>query len=808
MSRNLSGLLAFIFLIVSLPLRAQDPESLLEKYSKENPTEKISIHFDKSAYISGETIWFKAYLHDGYQPTSRSYNFFIELIGPKGEAIERKRYPVSGATAFGNFDLSDSLETGEYTLIAFTPLLLNAGKDHFFEKKINIYNRKKISTASSKKEEERLVIQFFPEGGNMVRGVPGTIAFKATNQWGIPVDVTGIIKLEDGTKVADFTSFHDGMGRFTLRPSVGTKYKAYVDFKNKTYTTSLNDPLASGVIVKIDDEPTGKMFTISRSARDAENYDTLLLLAQINQHIAFKQTIILTTETSVRGHINTETLPSGILGFTVFDNNGLPLIERLAFVNNREYVSKGDLKLNKVNLGNRGINNIDVSFNDSLQRSLSVSVIDIENWQAQEEGNIYSDIFLSSELKGYIHRPSWYFREKTDSVTRALDLLMLTNGWRRFSWEKVLKPVAKIDQSIKEPSFLLLSGTVSEAGTTKPVIGGKLNLVLRSADSIPQFLSIDVAENGKFLMDSLVYFDSTSVMVTYKNKKGKDQNVSVVFDSDSLESISKNFSLKLSPASELITDLPVINTDYLSSDKLDDKKYKLLTEVIVNARKGTPTEELEEKYVQGQFETASKRTVDLVNKPHSDPSLSVVDYIRNNFSPLRIVTRAGKRIFIDPRKFSLGNARYFEVTVFMDNNPSTIDQLQPIPVRDVALIKFYNTGFYGGETASPAGALIVYTKNSDEYRSKDFRSNIGAISINGYSVTRDFYQPEYDTAQLKQLIDNRITLYWNPLLFTDGQSPKASFSFNANDIGKKYKVTVQGFDGRGGLIFMESVIAK
>ena len=808
MHRILFRILTFLFLISTISAKTQDPESLLEKYSRENPTEKISIHFDKSAYISGETIWFKAYLHDGHLPSSNSYNFFIELIGPKGEAIEKKRLPVSGATAVGNFDLSDSLETGEYTLIAFTPLLLTAGQDYFYEKKITIYNRQNAKNITSKKEEERLVIQFFPEGGNMVRGVAGTIAFKATNQWGIPVDVTGVIKLEDGTKVSDFTSFHDGMGKFTLRPSVGTKYKAYVDFKNKTYTTSLDEALASGVVIKIEDEPTGKMFTLARSARDADKYDTLTLLAQMNQQVVFKQTIFLTTETSVRGHINTETLPSGILGFTVFDNMGLPLIERLSFVNNQEYVSKGDLVLNKVNLGNRGENNIDVSFKDSLQRSFSVSVIDIENWNAEEQRNIYSDIFLSSELRGYIYRPSWYFRGKSDSVTRAFDLLMLTHGWRRFSWTKVLNQTANASKPINEPSFLLLSGTVIEAGTNKPANGGTLNLVLRSADSIPQFLSLGVAENGKFLMDSLIFFDSASVMLMYKNKKGKDQNVSIAFDMDSLSARTDTFSMKISPSSEMIPELPITNTDFLHSANKDDKKYKLLTEVIVNARKGTPTQDIEEKYVRGQFETSSKKTVDLVNHPHSDPTQSVVDYIRNNFSPIRIVTRGGKRIFIDPRKFSLGNARYWEINTYMDNNPSSIDQLQVIPVRDVALIKFYNTGFYGGETGSPAGALIVYTKSSDEYKLKDYRKNIGTVSITGYSVTRDFYQPEYDSTQIRKLLDNRITLYWNPFGFTDGQSPKASLRFNANDIGKKYKITVQGLDGRGGLIYLERILQQ
>jgi len=134
--------------------------------------------------------------------------------------------------------------------------------------------------------------------------------------------------------------------------------------------------------------------------------------------------------------------------------------------------------------------------------------------------------------------------------------------------------------------------------------------------------------------------------------------------------------------------------------------------------------------------------------------------------------------------------------------------LQVIPVRDVALIKFYNTGFYGGETASPAGALIVYTKSSDEYKLKDYRKNVGAISINGYSVNREFYQPEYDSTQIRQLIDNRITLYWSPFGFTDGQNPKASLRFNANDIGKKYKITIQGIDGKGGLIYLERILQQ
>lgn len=124
----------------------------------------------------------------------------------------------------------------------------------------------------------------------------------------------------------------------------------------------------------------------------------------------------------------------------------------------------------------------------------------------------------------------------------------------------------------------------------------------------------------------------------------------------------------------------------------------------------------------------------------------------------------------------------------------------------MALIKFYEAGFVGVGSGAPGGALAVYTKEKFVENKPD---KLEYVIYNGYSITKEFYNPDYSVTDLKHIIaDNRSTLYWNPDVYTDAETKSVKLNFYNNDFSKKFKVVVEGFDASGKLIHHEKIIGN
>ena len=333
--------------------QAQKVESLLRNLSKEYPTEKIYIHYDKDYYAAGQTIWFKGYLYSNWKPSGLSNNFYVQLTNDKGDVILHKEYPVIGATVRGSIDIPDSLEQGNYYVRAFTPGIMNYDENQLYKKRIPVYSKKEASVKATL-PPPTLMLQFYPESGDLLDDMLMTVGFKAVNERGLPVAVNGAIKLEDGTMIAPFKTYHDGIGKMQLKARANKKYIAEIETTEGIKKFPLPEVKPYGVNLKVSDEKGGKKFLITRKYKQVSDYNNLVIVADINNLVVYKMEIQMDDYPDAEGHIATDSLPSGILHFTVFEKNGMPLCERLAFVNNGEYRSKGDIEALKVNLGEKG----------------------------------------------------------------------------------------------------------------------------------------------------------------------------------------------------------------------------------------------------------------------------------------------------------------------------------------------------------------------------------------------------------------------------------------------------------------------
>lgn len=850
--KSLSKIIVIFFATIScLYVTAQKTGSVPYEQSTQPPSEKIYIHYDKEYYVAGETIWFKAYLYSSGLPSSQSNNFYLQLINGEGKIISSKKYPVKGATVKGNIDLPDSIRQGFYHIRALTPGMLNANQDLFYSKNIFVYNPSdKLGSTFSVPGSNSLSIRFFPESGFLVDGVLSVLAFKAVDSSGMPVAVNGILKMDDSVNLAPFTTYHDGIGKVQLKPQYGKKYLAAITYNGHSNFFPLPEVQPSGINLSVEDEKGGKMFLLSRSKKDKDIYNNLVVVAEMNHMNVYEQEINFESYLSVKGHLLTDSLPSGILHFTVFDKEGKPLAERLTFVNNGEYDSKGKIEIVKNGTGVREENIVEVNFPDQAQRSFSVAVTDAETSSPVSPENIITKFLLTDELKGYIDNPAWYFQDKTDTIRQAaLDNLMLTHGWSRFLWNKI--PTKVPEKKYSDNYLISVSGKLDDSKNNGSVSGGVLSIFMESEDSVNHNFDITVGSDGKFTIDSLLFYGKARFYYAYKTTQGKEIPVNITLDPQPIDRVVDALPYSMNEGA-----ITPINSAVIPKGAAISKRYqsgassvtetKELKPVMVQSKNNKrPIDEVNDSYTSGLFTAMGKMNFDNINEPENDRSISVFDFIKRSvkhviveddkfvnrknfslFSPASDERYAQKKNSDDSLRTLMGlpalkedepflmsanghdPGKHFEVAIFVNESPAYAGLLKTIRMSEVALLKFYDPGFIGaGSAQGPGGAISVYTKK--DISPPGNIDKLDHIVYNGYSLTKEFYSPDYSMpVQQNMEQDLRTTLFWNPELYTDNSSKNTILKFYNNDFSKKLKIVAEGFDANGRLIHIEKIMGN
>ncbi|MCY7311954.1 MAG: hypothetical protein LH619_14350 [Chitinophagaceae bacterium] len=793
----------FSLLFAVLYLEAQKFETALMALSAQHQPDKIYIHYDKEYYVAGETIWFKAYLYSDGKPSAAANNLYLQFTDSKGQVVRNKKIPVLGAVAKGSVEVPDSLPQGNYFIRALTPEMLN--DDEAFIYKKNIFVFKLSATAKEKSPPQNISLQFFPESGHLVDGILTVVGFKATDQWGTPVEINGIIRSGEGTTISSFKSYHDGIGKVQFKAQAGKTYIAEVETDAGKRSYQLPEVKASGINLKVQDEKGGKKFQLSRSEKDKAQFGSVWVVADINNQVIYENEITFEDYPSVIGHLVTDSLPSGILHFSVFNKDGMPLAERLSFVDNKEYKSSATVTSTKISVEKRAANDIELNFAEAIQRSCSVSITDASGGSFADNDNIWSRLLLTSDLKGYVYNPAWYFSVSNDTTKQAIDNLLLTHGWSRFNWTKILANELPVKKYSDQP-MISITGRVTDDKKNELLSGGNLNIFLEAEDSTSRNYDVLVDAAGRFRMDSLLFMGKAKLFYAYKDSKGKTKPALVSIDSDTLRQ-----PVELIPSGMLYnmiirdinpnTSKEEVNTryDYLKS-RLDETKE--LEKVTVQAKSNKkPIDIVNEKYTTGVFKSPGKVEIDNINNPANDKSINVVDYVKNRIQQLEL--QGGR--FVNRKNISLMSGQKWAVGIFLDEVPADINQLRVLRMDDVALVKFYEAGFVGVGSGSPGGALAVYTRDKSNRDEKP--DKLSFVEYKGYSISKEFYTPDYSNKEIRHpASDNRTTLYWNPDVYTDTETTSVKLNFFNNDFSKKFKVVVEGFDAMGKLIHTEKII--
>lgn len=797
-------------LLFPLLMNAQKLDSMMNIYATRYPQEKIHVHFDKNLYHSGETIWFKAYIFSGADPSIISKNFYAELSDPSGAILQRKVYPISESSTAGNFDLPKEVKGRHLHFRAYTTWMSNFDTAFYFEKDIRIYDKKEDSILTVAIVPRQGRLQFFPEGGDLVAGVEGMVAFKADDQFGLPLKVKGSVQDKSGKEVLTFTSEHDGMGRFQLTPDKGDSLTAvWLDEKGIEHRTGLPAVKPMGVVIRAIPGNQKVLFSVARSAEGGEEYKHLVIIAHMHQHLVYKAKINLEDNFMSGGTIPTGQLPSGVLELTVFTSDQRPAAERVVFINNHEFLFKPEMAMQLKSVARRGKNSLIIQVPDTLRSNLSLSVTDATaDGVFPDDDNIISRLLLTGEVRGTIHNPYYYFANTADSLMAQLDLVMLTHGWRRFKWESLARGMVP---AIRNPEQDYLSMRVEVLGVDPYKISKdeSLNVIMSRKDSSTQMYSIPHLSGTKFGVTGLVFYDTVKAYYMFNVNHALSNQAAVTFNTGLV-----NGPRRAKPLTTAFEGWTAEDSAYLRRNRyivqeearakpIEDQKVKTLSTVTVKGHIKTEAEKLDERYASGMFAGGDAYTFDLVNDPLASAMPDIFTYLQGKVAGLQIVTGNG------PGGAPSLSWRGGRPSLYLNEMQVDASQLQSTPVTDIAMVKVFRPGSGVGFGGGSGGTIAIYTKKGgDEKKGTDpnFKGLDRAILI-GYAMPKEFYSPNYlENNPLNEREDLRTTLYWKPFVLTDRDTRHINVDFFNNDITRKFRVVLEGFNEDGKLTHIEQIV--
>ncbi len=783
-----------LLLITALSASAQRIDSTIAIYAERYGQEKAYLHYDKASYAPGETIWFKAYLMTGILPADESKTFYVDWTDGQGRLLSHGAFPIVDASTNGQFEVPADYVGDFIHVKAYTKWMLNFDSAFLYNKDIRILS-KKPSPQSVAKTVIVPALQLFPEGGDLIAEVSNKIAFKANDQWGRPVKIKGVVTDSKGQRVDSLRTLHDGMGFFYIRPARGETYTArWKDEKGKDYTTTLPVVKANGISMQLSLADDKRTIIANASAAYGASLQTIHLVGTMNQNLAFNVSKDISSG-STRIIVPTQGLPTGILTVTIFDNQWAPLAERITFINNNEYRFEPEINVDHWGLSPRARNKIDIILPDSLPANLSVSVTDV-NIDADSSDNIFSHLLLTSDIKGQVYRPAYYFSANTELIRQHLDLVMLTHGWRRFKWEDVIKGKLPAISYPKDTAYLSLSGKIYGASSTQLRDAGDIILLVKPSKGESQTMLLPVDKDGVFSDPNLVLFDSLRVYYQLSKKKGLG-DASVRFMENRLPPLSS------SKAANGLFNSHWDTTGFARHWSLADEttkaiqlyEGKTLDNIVIKSKAKSKLEVMDEKYTSALFRGDAVQ-FDLTDDMSAQAAMSVFNYLQGRVAGLQINTSGGT-----PTLTWRGGSP----SLYIDEMQTNTDVVSSMPMSDIAYIKVFRPPFTGGFGGS-GGAIAIYTRRGDDIKSEPGKGLANNIAV-GYSGLREFYSPNYDTFKKEnEKKDLRTTLYWNPQARTDVRSNKISLTFYNNDISESFRVVIEGMSPDGRLAHLEQIM--
>lgn len=755
----------------------QTLQKQFEQFSTRGLREKLYVHTDKNFYTPGEVIWFKVYAVDGIfnKPLDLSKAAYIEILDKDHKRILGGKIPVSNGTGVGSFTIPASINSGNYLFRAYTSWMKNSDADFFFEKRLIVVNSLKKPDWVSQKTEEDYDVQFLPEGGQLVSGIESRIAFKAIDKNGKGIICSGFILNKENDTVSSFRTLRFGMGRFSFLPLPGNKYRAFARFQDGTITPiSFPEIHSTGFVLNCEEHDRSLLITVTSNVQLSD--PAIYLLAHTRQVIKSIKTAKLING-KAEFAIDKDLLGDGISDIIIFNDQLKPVCERLYFKRPVQQLQIA-LKADKAEYAKRDKVSLELQTTDQLHAAidadLSLSVYLLDSVQKYDGSDIRSYLWLSSELRGYIENAGYYFNSTDPEAPKVADVLMMTQGWRRFNWDEAEWDKKTLPEFIPETDGSFARGRIVDKRSGRPVTGV---LAYLSVPGEHYFFTSAVSDTGGHVSFNVnnMYGNNETVI-----QPANDDNRNYRLD------ISSPFSNRYSSATLPSFFMPEHFASQLQTHSLSSQ--------VQNAYLGKE----QQRYLISSFSDSTA----FFGKP--DGKYFLDDYTRFKTMEEVIreyVTEAKMRKKEGAFRYMVKNTPY---QTFFDVDPLIL--LDGVPVlkqEEMALfdplkikkLEVEARTFYIGPTVYYG--IVSYSTYDGDLAGFPLPANAVETDYPGFLYERSFYSPAYETEQEinSRLPDFRNVLEWEPKLKT--KEGKRSVNFYTSDLPGKYLILVEGISKNG-----------
>lgn len=718
----------------------------LDSLGKNAPPELAYIQTSKDIYETGEDLWFKVYLLDAQNltPSDLSKTLYLQLLNETTKkSVWQEKYEIQNGFANGQVYLDSNLPEGEYLLEAFTPnSFFNDTIGFCAVRRIKIKTDitslipEEVKTDKSPQDQKACKIQFtaFPEGGNLVSGIQSKLAFKAVNCNGEPVDVKGTL-FQDSTPLLEFKSTHAGMGSFIFTPVTSKKYMIRLSEPAIDSAFALPEIFPSGMILQLAGRDKESLsFKVSQSPE--------LKPEEVYLRVQCRGVVYGLTTGNSNGELWIKMplagIPQGIAEITLFNSNLLPVAERLVYINqNLKLNISAELSDTIYNTRGKVALKITVKDDEGLPvtANLGISVFDKLYQNPQDFNNILTHFYLSSQLKGRIYNPSFYFGSNSKERDEALDLLMITQGWRKYVWNE--ENLKRSEDERKQIIYDGIKGQLIIKSISKKTKNERVFVMAYSPDKGHKKTLIPADSARGFTVSPDQLKEAEGDFVYLKPIWSHKYPPPIIMDNP-FETITRIMNTRevSFPLQNLITSGNEI------SDVTPEHGINVIREVII---KGNKSKVIRGKYM-GQLDSMAKFDMN-------------TDYV----------------------------CRY-QFLNCPNHPPTEYGTTKPVQGG-----WYYQYIAFGTPNVHEIYTMYTMPKYSEEELLKmHFLSRVKA-----YYGNRKFYQPDYDKETEDSTIpDFRNTLLWEPSALTD-ENGEATISFFCSDINTDFVGRIEGVGGEG-----------
>lgn len=747
-------------------------QTSFKQYHNQILQEKIYVHTDKDFYLCGELLWFKIYNVDAgtIRPVNISKIAYVDVLDDANNSILQAKIELKNGAGNGSFFIPVTLRNGNYKLRAYTNWMKNFGPEVFFEKAITIVNALAEPAPAVKASPRPYDIRFFAEGGNLISGVPATIGFKATDTDGNGIALSGSVIDQHNDTVARFQSLKFGMGSFLLTPKANSAYKAVVRVNNSTTLIKELPPVsASGYAIHLvanNNQPE-----VMLSSRGQGN-SPLHFFVHSGHQVILAQTLVPDANGNARVGIDKTKLGEGINHFTLFNNSGQPVSERLYFNRPKllslvasaaaDYKLRSEVPIN--------ITATDISGNPQ-QANLSMAVFKLDSLNTINSEDIAEYLWLRPEINGAIESPGYYFESVTTQTDKALDNLLLTQGWSRYKWDDVLaaKPLSEFTY-LPEYNGHLITGQLTSKTNASPLnIMAYMGVIGKK-----QFYGAAADSTGRILFNTKDFY-GPGEMVLQTTEQDSIYNISIA------NPFSEKFTTAKLPAFQLGRQLqnPLLNNS--------------INMQVQNIYSGTKLKQYYKPAIDTNFFYGSHYKTYMLD---AYTRFNTTEEVLREYIAEVNVTKRDDHFHIkviSPNGFLQDG----DPLVLLDGVPVlNIDKVFTIDPLKIKRLEMVNQVYFWGPVF--ADGIISLSSYKGDMGGLEIDPHAVVLDYEGMQLQREFYSPVYDTAEQKKsrLPDFRTVLYWAPDVNTD-QKGNAKVSFYTSDKTGKYVAVFQGLTNSG-----------